>query len=152
MTKALIVSGLFGLVCERIALGDTLTEVCQELDISPSAFYDTYRGDPKLHQEFLQAKETGAEALADRLQHVDRYCRDAGMAGVLSTNWRWLLAKRTQKYGDKSQGEDKHAADLTAVLQEAIARIPRPAGDQAKVINSQATELVDLSGEGPTDS
>ena len=115
---------------ELIEAGATIKQACERADISPGEFYRARKADPELQAATLIAQEIGAEQLADGLADIHTEIPNPLMARVVSDNRRWLLARRHRAlYGDKVTVEHSQG-DLTDVLREAIARIPRPISDQ----------------------
>jgi hypothetical protein len=135
-------------VLDDIAGGMTVTEACGLHGISAPAFYAAKRRHSDLQTAFAIAQEVGAEAQADALVNIHKAVRDPIMARVVSENRRWLLSKRqAATYGDKLAVETQHNADLTAILKEAIARIPRPDSDQSLMIEAEKVTISDIFGE-----
>jgi hypothetical protein len=142
-------------VLDRIAEGYTITEACAEFDVDPRAFLKDRKAHPDLQAAFVIAQEVGAEAQADTLYNIHQRVRDPLMARVVSENRRWLLSKRVAAtYGDKLQVETQHNADLTTILKEAIARIPRPNNDensyQPMTIEAEKVTISDIFGDEST--
>ena len=102
-------------ICERVAYGTPLREICREED-KPSwtTFYDWLRRDETLSARFAQARELGTDAIAeDALAILDQEPErvDGGKMDSAFVQWQKnrvelrlkLLAKwNPRKYGDKT--------------------------------------------------
>jgi hypothetical protein len=133
---------------ELVADGVTVTEACQRLNIARANFYRDCKRIPDLNEAFRLAQEIGCEAQADTLLTINTKVRDALMAKVVSENLRWLLSKRsTAKFGDAVGAKDNTNNDLTSILKEAIARIPRPDRDPAPMLDAESVTISDILGD-----
>jgi hypothetical protein len=145
-------SVLYDAILIRISEGVSVSDACSEYAVEPKEFYRARKRDPDLQAAFVEAQELGAECLADSLQNINESIGNPLMARVVSENRRWLLARRfADRYGDKLAVEDRRGADLTDILREAIARIPRPASDQPKTIEARTVTAADILGDDAND-
>jgi len=131
-----------------IADGSTISDACRQAGIDRNRFYADIKGIPDLRQQLKVAQELGAEAMADTLANIHATVRDPLMARVVSENRKWLLSKRaSERFGDHIGKNDNVSNDLTAILKEAVARIPLPDRDPAPMIEAENVTISDILGD-----
>jgi hypothetical protein len=135
-------------VIDVMQTGETVVTSCQKAGVSVAAFYAAKRRSPELQSAFEAAQEIQLDVMADDIFNIHVRVRDPLMARVVSENRRWLLGKRNPlKFGEKMPIDDARNADLTAILREAVARIPRPVSDQPQTIDAEKVTISDIFGE-----
>jgi hypothetical protein len=79
----------------------TLTLCCFEVGISYAQFRLACKNDPDLKAMYQNALALAEDIMADQLVNIDLHHSDPKMAGVVSKNIHWLLARRRRlDYGD----------------------------------------------------
>lgn len=106
-----------------ISQGDTITEACDQANISVKTFEDYTRRDENLQELRLDAERRGHDALSEALIHIDNHRihgqSDPKMAKVISDNIKWLLGKKDPKrFGDRI--EIKHEMTLDVAITTAL--------------------------------
>jgi hypothetical protein len=116
-------------VLTRISSGKVPTVACDEQGLSYNTFVTYCKRYPHLAQMRIEAEDRlydqMAEALPQIYDHPIYGTNDPKMAGVVSANIKWLLARRRRDaYGEHSTVEHKITADREVLdaLQKAKAR------------------------------
>ena len=106
-----------------ISQGDTITEACDQANISVGTFERYTVSDTKLQELRLDAERRGLDALTEALIHIDNHKihgqSDPKMAKVISDNIKWLVSKKDPKrFGDRI--EIKHEITMDVVITSAL--------------------------------
>jgi hypothetical protein len=138
-------------VLDRIAEGGSVVAACHNDENLRHKLYERARRDPAFRDVLETAQEEGAEAMADRLQNIHTEIRSPLMAKVVSDNLRWIAGHRSTRYATKAAPAEEDADNprLLSVLNEAIARIPRPHNDDAATVDVTPRRITvdDIFGE-----
>lgn len=126
-------------LCDRVASGESQTRARQALSIHWREAHEWKTTDKTFATELATADEAGYDVLADGLTTINERVTDPRWAQVISSNVKWTLSKRRPEvFGDKVTINDDRA-DLTDIIRQAIARIPRPAEPVCPAIELQVT-------------
>lgn len=139
-------------ICERIASGETLTQMCKEEHLpSVSTVHSWVLADkiPGLAGDIAQARERGYDAIAEQsllvAQGVENYSSgDINRDKLIVDTRLKLLAKWSKRYADKQQIEltGKDGAPLSMRLIEAQQRLLKDV--TPLTLNHQPTALEDI--------
>jgi hypothetical protein len=132
-------------VLDYLAAGEPIKNALEATGVGERNFYRALRADFVFAQEYVRAREAGADALADKTIVIADTETDAQRARNRILARQWAASKfKPRVYGDRLdltvEGQINHAALLT----EARARlVNRPGRDQlnhasAQVIEAQA--------------
>lgn len=93
-------------ICQRIAADFTVDAICAEFHMSKTTFYDWMRGIPEFSNNITRARETQADAMAERIRLIAERIENGELLpeqGKVAANLlQWLAAKKKPKvYGDK---------------------------------------------------
>lgn len=93
-------------ICIRIAADYTVDDICEEFHISKTTFYNWMRGIPDFSTNIAQARETQADAIAEKIRVLAKKIEEGHLLpeqGKVAANLlQWLAAKKKPKvYGDK---------------------------------------------------
>lgn len=135
-----------------ISQGDTITEACDQANISVATFESYTRKDENLQELRMDAERRGHDALAEALIHIDNHRihgqSDPKMAKVISDNIKWLLAKKNpDKFGDRIKVDHEMTVDvvITSALEAARQRTApaiEHAVEEAVILAVQSNEEV----------
>lgn len=90
-------------VLDRVSRGVVPTTACDDLNVSYTTFCAYTKRFPQLAQMRQEAEDRCYDTLADKLLTVHEDIEDPKMAGVASSNVKWLLERRrSAAYGSKS--------------------------------------------------
>lgn len=137
-------------ILQRALCGDTILQICLDLDISRSALFRYRQNHHVFNQSLTRALAEGIEAMTDRLATIyeEEGMRDPQRARGISDNVKWLAARRkANAYGDRSV-MTVETLDLTGTLIEARRRSGLPIRDQSEDDNTQDAEFVELPAPG----
>lgn len=93
------------IVLFRLAAGDTVAHVAQQMGISPGLIYMARHLDEEFAKRYALARKAGADALVDRIREIahDDTLSDA-RAKLESDNLKWIAARTSrQEYGEHVQ-------------------------------------------------
>lgn len=126
--------GLFDEICEMIADGESLRDVCAREDMpNRTTFFRWLEGSEALSNQYARAKEEQADAIFDEILQIADDARNDWMErnGQDDDGWRangehiqrsrlridarkWMAGKlRPKKYGEKVEAEVKHSGQIT---------------------------------------
>lgn len=124
---------LFDAICERLANGETLTDICQEPDMpNRGSFYEWKNASPERTQQYVRAREALADLEFDKTEAIISACTpETAAADRVKLNgrqWRAMILNRAA-YGDKVQvGSDPD--NPVRVIQTIERRIVQPTRDE----------------------
>lgn len=100
-----------------IGQGNTLSEACDQSNISVATFRHWTNKDEQLQAMYDEAEQRSYDAMADALIKIDNHKihgqSDPKMAKVISDNIKWVLGKRRPKeYGERVQIDTTISVDI----------------------------------------
>ena len=108
-------------ICDRIAQGEMLTDICKEQAMPSVSTVLSWRSMPHFSQLYIRAKEVRLEVMAEDLVSVaDDLTDDPKSRSVRVDVRKWLLARLASKvYGDKLQTEHSGAVNISITPDDA---------------------------------
>jgi hypothetical protein len=94
-------------ICERLAEGESLRSICRD-DYFPrqSTVFRWLATNEGFREQYVRARETQADAIADEILDIADEAEDAAKARVQIDARKWLAGKlRPKVYGDKVSQE-----------------------------------------------
>ena len=92
-------------ICERMAQGETLTNICRDPMPAWTTVHDWKRSDESFRQDLVRARERQAEVWADDVVNIsdaDLPTHEAiGRARLRMQSRQWLAGKYNPKFADK---------------------------------------------------
>ena len=94
---------IFDKLCERVAEGEAVHNICAEKGMpSRVTFYKWLRDDDDLANSYVRAREEQADRVVDECIAIADQCDDASKARVQIAARQWKASKMAPKrYGDK---------------------------------------------------
>ncbi len=124
-------------VLAAIANGVSVREACNDLPADRQSVVNWIMADDGLSRQYAQAREIGADSMADDIISIARRCidddLDANKARVAIDALKWTASKLKPKtYGDRVEAHLTASTGLLEAMQ-ALGRKGLP-GDDAKII------------------
>ena len=99
-------------ICERLELGEPLSTICKDKDFPDvSTIYKKCRGDDKLKEKIMAARQMGVWTLLDKIAEDMQIPKTPQETHFLREKWshiRWLATKlASTTFGDKAQVQQK---------------------------------------------
>lgn len=117
--SSLVTTSIASELCERIAEGRTLRDVCRDPDIpSYECVYQAMRRNPAFADAIARARLESAHGLAESVVEIADSSDDPAMAQLLRNRCdqrRWLAGKFNPMYADKHTVEHRHQTDAGAM-------------------------------------
>lgn len=91
-------------ICERIADGETMTDIAREYGIGRSVMQDWFKRDPARREALRRARETAASALADQALTIadTTDAQNVQVAKLRIETRRWLASRMDpEQYGER---------------------------------------------------
>jgi hypothetical protein len=143
-------------ICRRIAEGETLRAICAEPGMPDrSTCIRWLEANPEFRNQYAQAREDQADALADEMLDVARSAtnQDANAKRVLIDTLKWRAGKlRPKVYGEKMAVVTEKPSDLSTLssheTRERLADRFRAAGIDEKTITRLLGQMSPGEGNG----
>jgi len=122
-------------ICERIADGESLTQICEEEDKPSRRSVFRWLNDPAnelFRRKYARAREASAEATADDVEHISRMAArgeiEPAAARAAIDGLKWSAGKRSpKKYGDKvaltGPDDGPIKVDLSGLSEDQLAQL-----------------------------
>lgn len=97
----------FDLICERVADGKSVREVCSEAGMPDRMTFNRWRKlKPELEEQYALCRIDREDAIFDDIQWIADYEKDPRRAKVMIEAREWKLARMNgKKYGNRIQQE-----------------------------------------------
>ena len=132
-------------ICERMAQGETLTNICRDADMpSWTSVHDWKKADESFRQDFIRAREQQAEVWAEEMISISDddlpTHEEIGRARLRMQARQWLAGKYNATYADKPNQTQVNVG-VSVVLPEA---------ERQRLIERRDRALLANQGKGET--
>ena len=135
-------------ICEQIAAGNSLRDVCQNDDMpNITTIYEWLGKHEAFSIQYAHATQERADTMADEMLTVARYEPDVNRARLIVDTFKWHMAKmRPKKYGDKLDIEATGDINIEVVhfagdtqnslpINKGAKELPAKSGDKTQYID-----------------
>lgn len=119
-------------ICERLALGESLANICRDDEMPAMSSIFLWLGKyPEFSERYARAREAQAEAHADRIVEIaDDDTIDPNHKRIMVDARKWIASKlKPKRYGDKLDLEHKGEVGLTVNVVRMTDADNKPAGE-----------------------